>query len=62
MNRSHVILSELWRSCKGDIDKLTEQERQAFNKAMWDHVDYMDRLKELYDALKAWGQAKEGKR
>lgn len=62
MNRSHVILSELWRSCNGDLNKLTEQEREKFEDAMWDHVDYIDRLKELDAALKSWGRAKEGKK
>jgi len=29
---------------------------------MWEHVEYVDRLKAMDEALKAWGRAKEGKR
>jgi len=61
MNRSHVILSELWRSCNGDLNKLTEQERKKFEDAMWEHCDYIDRLKVLDEALKTWAKTQEGK-
>ena len=57
-----VSIADLWRECDGDLDRLTAQEKEAFNRYMWEHVAYIDRLRALYEALKTWGFEQEGRK
>jgi len=57
-----VSIADLWRECEGDLDRLTVQEKEAFNRYMWEHVAYIDRLRALDEALKTWGFEQEGRK
>jgi len=57
----HLKLATIWKLCAGNVNRLTEPEWQEFRRAMWDHVEYVDRLKAMDEALKTWAAKQEGK-
>jgi len=55
------MISDLWKKCNGNIDYLSDEEFEAFRSAMWDHVEYVDRLRAMDEALKTWAKEQEEK-
>lgn len=62
MKRFHLMIADLWRKCNGNINYLNDEEFETFRSAMWGHVEYVDRLKAMDEALKTWAKEQEGKR
>jgi len=61
MKHFHLTLAEIWKICNGNVNRLTEPEWQEFRRAMWQHVEYVDRLKAMDEAMKTWAKTQEGK-
>ena len=62
MKRFHLMIADLWQKCNGNPTLLTDEEWEAFSEYMWDHVEYVDRLRAMDEALKTWAKEQEGKR
>ena len=62
MKRFHLIIADLWQKCNGNVTRLSDEEWKVFHDAMWDHVEYVDRLRAMDEALKTWAKEQEGKR
>jgi len=54
VKRFHLMIADLWRKCNGNLTRLSDKEWEAFKAAMDEHVDFVNRTREIDEAVKTW--------